>query len=79
MKNPANTEPGLVRPRTVAAEVPDPGTPSAGAAARRNGWVLWAGVVLAFSLLVLAYVFVFRAAHQAQIKDVPLATKGGRP
>ncbi len=56
-----------------------PAAQAAGAPPRRRGWALWLCVVGGFSLLALAYVFAFRAAHQAQIKDVPLAPRGGRP
>lgn len=40
---------------------------------------LWLFVVLGFACLVTAYVFAFRASHEAQIQDVPLATQKGRP
>jgi hypothetical protein len=40
-------------------------------------WI--AGVVVGFACLVTAYVFIFRAAHAAQIRDVPLAKPGARP
>jgi len=40
---------------------------------------LWLCVCAGFALIVTAYFFAFRAAHAAQIQDVPLATKGGRP
>jgi|GEM_PF-5024843 len=39
----------------------------------------WLLVSVVFAALVTAYFFAFRAAHEAQIKDVPLAGKGGRP
>jgi Na+/melibiose symporter-like transporter len=39
----------------------------------------WLLVLAVFAGLATAYFFAFRAAHQAQIKEVPLATKGGRP
>ena len=39
----------------------------------------WLLVIAVFAGLAAAYVAAFRAAHVAQIKDVPLATKGGRP
>jgi len=39
---------------------------------------LWLFVFAVFGALATAYFFAFRAAHIAQIKDVPLATKGGR-
>jgi hypothetical protein len=41
--------------------------------------MLWLAVLLGFAALGTAYFFVFRAAHEAQIKTVPLVTKGGRP
>lgn len=44
----------------------------------RSRWV-WGGVLFGFACLFVAYFFAFRASHAAQIKDVPLATKGGRP
>lgn len=40
---------------------------------------VWLFVALGFACLVTAYVFVFRASHAAQIRDVPLATQKGRP
>ena len=40
---------------------------------------LWFFVFSVFACLVTAYVFVFRAARAAEIRDVPLATQGGRP
>ena len=40
---------------------------------------LWLAVFFGFACLVTAYVFVFRAARAAQIRDVPLAPRGGRP
>ena len=40
---------------------------------------LWLGVLLGFACLFAAYFFAFRASHAAQIKDVPLAPRGGRP
>ena len=40
---------------------------------------LWLFVIAGFACLVLAWVFAFRAAHSAQIRDVPLATKGAKP
>ena len=46
----------------------------------RGGFALWLAVLFGFACLAAAYVFAFRAAHVAQIKEVPLAnTKGGRP
>jgi hypothetical protein len=36
-------------------------------------------VLFGFGCLAVAYFFAFRAAHSAQIRDVPLATTGGRP
>ena len=63
---------------SVPAQSIAPGQADA-AASRKFGWVLSGCVVFAFLLIVLAYVFIIRAAHEAQIKDVPLATQGGRP
>jgi hypothetical protein len=37
---------------------------------------LWFFVFAGFACLVTAYVFAFKAAHAAQIRDVPLVTKG---
>ena len=39
----------------------------------------WLFVAAGFVLLIAIYVVVFRVAHLAQIRDVPLATKGARP
>ena len=40
---------------------------------------LWFFVIGVFACLTTAYVFAFRAASAAQIRDVPLATKGVKP
>lgn len=40
---------------------------------------LWLFVFAVFACLITAYVFVFRASAEAQIREVPLATQGGRP
>ncbi len=46
--------------------------------AKSGIWIL--GCAFASVLaIVVAYYFAFSAAHAAGIKDVPLATKGGRP
>ena len=47
--------------------------------AEKGGRVLLLGVLLTFVLLAVAYFAVFKAAREAQIREVPLATKGGRP
>jgi hypothetical protein len=47
-------------------------------AGARSSLGLWLAVALVFAGLATAYYFAFRAAHAAQIKDVPLATSGGR-
>jgi len=39
----------------------------------------WLLVAVVFAGLLTAYFFAFRAAREAQIKDVPLATKEARP
>jgi hypothetical protein len=39
---------------------------------------LWLFVFTVFAALGTAYFFAFRAAHELQIQDVPLATSGGR-
>ncbi len=39
---------------------------------------LWFFVALVFGALAAAYVFAFRAAHEAQIQEVPLVKEGGR-
>lgn len=39
----------------------------------------WLLVGLVFAGLLTAYFFAFRAAREAQIKDVPLATGGTKP
>lgn len=39
---------------------------------------LWLFVIGGFACVVAAYVFAFRAAREAEIRDVPLATKGAR-
>lgn len=40
---------------------------------------LWLLVAAVFACLGAAYVCAFRASHEAQIREVPLATKGGAP
>ena len=39
----------------------------------------WVLMLVVFAGLFAAYFAAFRAAHQAQIREVPLATPGGRP
>jgi hypothetical protein len=56
-----------------------PVQPARSAGATSTGRVLWLAVTLGFLCLATAWFFAFRAAHRAQIRDVPLATKGGRP
>ncbi len=46
---------------------------------RASSAKLWLFVLGGFACLVTAYIFAFRAAQAAQIREVPLATKGGRP
>ncbi len=43
---------------------------------RFRPWIL---VCAVFAAVVVAYFFAFRAVRMAQIKEVPLTTKGGRP
>ena len=43
---------------------------------RFRPWIL---VVIVFTGLAAAYFAAFHAAREAQIKDVPLASQGGRP
>lgn len=45
----------------------------------RSGAWIWLCVLASVMAIVVAYFFAFRAAHEVQIKDVPLAPKGGRP
>ena len=40
---------------------------------------LWLFVAIVFGCLATAYVFAFRAAHQAQIREVPLAKTSAHP
>jgi hypothetical protein len=40
---------------------------------------LWLFVGAGFVLLIMAYVFVFKAAHAAQIREVAPAAKGTKP
>jgi len=49
------------------------------AASRQTGRLVALGVCLAFALLVTAWVFLIKAAREAKVESVPLATKGGRP
>ena len=53
---------------------------AAGEASARAGSAVavWLFVAVVFGSLATAYYFAFSAAHQAQIRDVPLATGGGR-
>jgi hypothetical protein len=44
---------------------------------RSSAWI-WGCALASVMAIVVAYYFAFSAAHQVQIKDVPLATQGGR-
>ncbi|HVU18261.1 MAG TPA: hypothetical protein VHD32_15170 [Candidatus Didemnitutus sp.] len=46
---------------------------------KASGVRLWLAVLAGFACLVTAYVFAFRAAHEAAIVDVPLTGKGRHP
>jgi len=46
---------------------------------RRSAILLWCAVAAVFLLMASAWFFLFRAAREAQVESVPLATKGGRP
>jgi hypothetical protein len=51
-----------------------------GSAQNRRGALLsWLGVVCGFLLLASAWFFLIRAAQEAKVESVPLATQGGRP
>jgi hypothetical protein len=55
--------------------------PTAGDAGPAKGsvtWV-WACALAGICAIAVVYYFAFSAAHTAQIRDVPLATKGGKP
>ncbi len=45
----------------------------------RSKWGITLCALASVLAIVVAYYFAFGAAHAAQIRDVPLATKGGRP
>ena len=84
MKPTANTELEFTggsgsRPTAAGRE---PGPPPVGTISQPplgNTYFVW--VLAAASIVVILglYFFVFRAAHEVQIREVPLATKGGRP
>jgi hypothetical protein len=46
---------------------------------RRAAIQLWLGVACGFLVLASAWFFLVRAAQEAKVESVPLATKGGRP
>jgi len=70
----ANTRKGPPAP-------PDDCQPIVDKRARPGGLTpgLWLGVLVGFACLFAAYFFAFRASHAAQIQEVPLAPRGGRP
>jgi hypothetical protein len=41
-------------------------------------WV-WFCALIGIAAIAVVYYFAFSAAHTAQIRDIPLATKGGKP
>ena len=45
----------------------------------RAMWLLWLGVVFGFLVLATAWFFLVRAAREANVQSVPLATSGGKP
>ncbi len=46
---------------------------------RRSAILLWLGVTLVFLMLATAWFFLIRAAREANVESVPLATPGGKP
>jgi hypothetical protein len=40
---------------------------------------MWAAVACGFLLMATGWFFLFRAAKEANVESVPLATEGGRP
>ena len=46
---------------------------------RRTAWLLGLGVFMVFALMATAWVFLFKAAREAQVESVPLAPKGAKP
>jgi len=63
---------GKSRPRRAQAPALQKKTPGAAIA-------LWACVACGFLVLGTAWFALFKVAHAAQVKSVPLATAGGRP
>ena len=53
--------------------------PLQGKSDRGPAILLWLAVTLGFLLLIGAWYVLFKVAHSAQVKTVPLATQGGRP
>ena len=43
-----------------------------------NAWI-WVCALASILAIVVVYYFVFTAAHEARIQDVPLAPKGAKP
>lgn len=76
MKTAPSTEPGLAggsgsRP-TVVGQEPNP-------PASKGTHFAWLLAGASIAVIVVIYFFAFRAAHEAQIKDVPLAPRGAKP
>lgn len=46
---------------------------------RRSAVLLWLGVMFGFLVLASAWFFLVRAAREADVKSVPLATQGAKP
>jgi hypothetical protein len=44
-----------------------------------NAYIAWILAAASILVIVCLYFFVFRAAHEVQIREVPLATKEARP
>jgi hypothetical protein len=53
--------------------------PQGGAPAARSARSLWLWVLGGFLVLGACWFVMFKVAHTAQIREVPLATKGGGP
>jgi hypothetical protein len=65
-------------PTSRARSAQAPTLHETGKNAGSNKWI-WLCALAGIVVIAIVYYFAFSAAHAAQIRDVPLATKGGQP
>jgi hypothetical protein len=65
--------------KALSADLPAVGPAAEAGVSRGRGWSLWLLVMAAFALLSAVYVVAIHFAREAQIREVPVESKGVTP